>query len=288
MFDRLPVLGKTYALYWSGTLLMQLSTQVFLVILAWKLTSEDARNDYSFLIYTLSNLPFVALTFVAAKLSRRWTYRQVHFMGQIVMAFGIAAFVGYLDSGLIALSLAAVLIWHAGIALRGPAYQATIASMLENRNRSAAFAYHDVAVNVSRLIGPQLASWFLAIERVGLWPLLALSSIITTTVAIATGNKTHSKDASTRPLITRNPKALKNLSFVLVASGIFIATQTLMPALVRQNGGSVTDLAILVSAGSIGAIVGSIVQEQMSMRLRQWERLTLEHVLLNLGHTRLP
>ncbi|MCR6727940.1 MULTISPECIES: MFS transporter [Agrobacterium tumefaciens complex] len=275
MFDDIRALGSTYQTYWFGTLMMQLSTQIFLVVVSWKLTSDQPSEDKSFMIYVLANVPFVLLTFISAELCRRFTYRKTHLLGQLLSGLATALFWLYVTDGSISAALTSIFVWHCGIAIRGPAYQATIADLFEKEKRTSAFAYHDIAVNLSRLIGPVIASWILISHSLRAWFVFSLSSIAITVFAIVAFDKSDERSTGGISLLVGTPSVRRRLLTLFAISLIFVCNLALLPALVRQEFGNVETLAAFTTAWSIGAIVGSITQASISRLFRRWEMSVL-------------
>nr|WP_172690881.1 MFS transporter [Agrobacterium radiobacter] len=255
--------------------MMQLSTQIFLVVVSWKLTSDQPSQDRSFMIYVLANVPFVLLTFIAAELCRWLTYRQTHLLGQILSVVATVLFGLYVTNGAISAALISIFIWHCGIAIRGPAYQATVAGLFERERRTSAFAYHDIAVNLARLIGPLIASWIIISHSLSAWFVFSLGSIAITVFAIVAFDKSKERSTGGISLLVQVPSVRRRLFTLFAISLLFVCNLALLPALVRQELGNVETLAALTTSWSIGAIIGSITQASVSRLLKRWEMSVL-------------
>ena len=227
-----------YQLYWVGTLFLQVSSQILLILASWQMTNADAAGDRCYLVYVFSNAPFVVLTFASAYLCRVLGYRSTHLFGQIILVVSVVVLFLYTSHSTVLLALAAITLWHAGIAIRGPSYHATISLLFDGAAKDTAFAWHTIAVNLSKIFGPMIAAW-IALHAVGAsWLLFMGVSIAISIFAILFLDKTNERAAHKVSDFVVDRGFLVSLTVVFLISTALVCNRSLLPSLIRQPGKS--------------------------------------------------
>lgn len=137
--------NPTFAGYWVGTLVLQIVFQTQTLLFAWSWSAGHV--DAAFWVYFASNAPFAILTLFVGYLGDRYSRKGLHFIGQVLI--GVSCVLGavyFMRSPSFALGMSALLILNAGIAIRGPYYQATIISLFGEDNIDTVLSVHGLAV----------------------------------------------------------------------------------------------------------------------------------------------
>ncbi|KPY30905.1 MFS transporter [Pseudomonas savastanoi] len=265
--------NPTFAGYWVGTLVLQIVFQTQTLLFAWSWSAGHV--DAAFWVYFASNAPFAILTLFVGYLGDRYSRKGLHFIGQVLI--GVSCVLGavyFIRSPSFALGMSALLILNAGIAIRGPSYQATIISLFGENDIDTVLSVHGLAVSIAKLAGPLFVAYVIHQSLTALPALVGIVASLWTVMVIVFWDK-----AQWRTTIKNNgvdkapPTSLINLTsaknLLLVGALAFgcCSVQTLLPSLVRLHyGDNATRYTLLMVFWGVGALLGTF-SGRFSIRL---------------------
>jgi predicted MFS family arabinose efflux permease len=265
--------NPTFAGYWFGTLVLQIVFQTQTLLFAWSWSAGQV--DAAFWVYVASNAPFAILTLFVGYLGDRYSRKGLHFIGQILIGVGcVLSAVYFMRSPSFALGLSALLILNAGIAIRGPSYQATIISLFGKDDVDAVLSVHGLAVSIAKLAGPLFVAYVIHQSLTALPALVGIVASLWTVMVIVvwdkaqwrTTIKTNGVDQAP-PTSRINLTSVKNLLLVGALAFGCCSVQTLLPSLVRLHyGDNATRYTLLMVFFGVGALLGTF-SGRFSIRL---------------------
>jgi MFS family permease len=145
--------------------------------LAWWLVEQRQVAAVVVLAHTATAAPVLLLSYLAGIVADRYERLSVQYMAQawtliMAMVVSVTACVG---TGSVALMLWLATAQGAGVAMRGPAWQAGIGDMLPDRQVAAGAALSSLGFNLSRVVGPLLGG--VAISFAGLATSFACNAV---------------------------------------------------------------------------------------------------------------
>ncbi|MBW7962518.1 MFS transporter [Bradyrhizobium sp. BR 10261] len=274
----LLVMDRVFCVYWSATLLMQLSTQTQTLIVAWFIAGHPSGVILAPLVSFTTNLPFAIFTIPSGWLADRYSLKLTHLCGQILLAIGAAVIgLSFFFQSLAVVALTGIFFWNLGIAVRGPAYQATIISRFPDSQTENVLSLHGVCVNVGRLVGPVLAGFLIAQSLYVSVTLVAFASCMLSIGCIVFMD---SSPWRMRDKQVKSPEGSRILSgrflHVICMAGLAIFSMSsilaLLPVLVKSTYPDRPEvLGYISSCFGLGAIVGALAQDKLKGTLGQSE-----------------
>jgi MFS family permease len=154
---------------WTAQVFSLIGTWAQTVGAQWFLTVESGRPELIALVQTANSLPVLLLALPAGALAdvldrRRMLIVVQAGMAVVAVALAVDTLTGHLGTATLLAFTAAL---GAGVALTGPALQATVPDLVPRAELPAAAALNGVAVNLARAIGPAIGGILVAVAGVG-------------------------------------------------------------------------------------------------------------------------
>lgn len=275
-----------FRLLWFGTLFSFLGMQMQIIArgyLAYDLTGKNGALGGVMLAF---GLPQLLLSLWGGVIADRLPKRNVLVVAQTAIALNSAWLAAMIATGHITywMLVVAGVVQGVGFAFIGPARQAFISDLVGRDRIGNAVVLQQMSMNGTRVIGPSLAGFFIAVPFIGLAGVYALTTVgflvaMLTMLRLPRGDPApHATDAS--PLadlrdglryVRRKPAVLQLIlvSFAVVMLGF--PYQSFLPSVAADvyRVGS-TGLGALSSAAAIGAVATTVVVATLADHPRAW------------------
>ena len=159
-----PLTGRTFRTIWSASLLSNFGLLILGVGAAWEMIRMTGAADQVALVQTALMLPLMLLSLPAGAIADMYDRR--------VVALGGLAFALVASAALAALSFAGLVTpWTllgltfligAGVAVYGPAWQASVGEQVAPEHLPSAIALGSISYNIARSFGPALGGLIVA------------------------------------------------------------------------------------------------------------------------------
>lgn len=268
---------RDFAILWGGACTSSIGTWMQKVAQSWLV--YQLSND-AFLLGLdafLGEIPILLFSMVGGVVADRNDRRKVLIGSQIVQMSSAATLailyaLGYLE------------IWHIlclsftnGLAqaFGGPAYQAIVPALVEQKDLSNAIALNSIQFNLARVIGPVLggfalvnlgAAWCFGLNASSF--LVVIAALLTVSIPKITGNEELSVAASIGQGLQfiRNRRGLMPLMFLAFSMTIFgMSYIVFLPAFAKDVllGGE-TEFTTLMAISGGGSILGALLVASLS------------------------
>lgn len=275
-----PLRQPLFRAFWIAVLASQIGTWMQNAGAAWLMTSLAASPALVALIQTATSLPTFLLGLPAGALADIVDRRRLLIATQSWMLVVAAALAGLTIAGVVTPALLLLLTFAigVGVALTGPAWQATSPYLVPAHDLPGAVALNGVAVNVGRAVGPAAGGLLLAAAGAGAVFLTNAASFVG---MIAVVVRWRPKVAKPALPAERLPGAMRAglryvrhsppLRAVLVRTALFVlgasALFALLPLVARRELGlGSAGFGLLLAVLGVGAIGGA----GLLPRLRSW------------------
>ncbi|HEX7872761.1 MAG TPA: MFS transporter, partial [Sphingobium sp.] len=153
-----PLREKTYRMIWTASLFSNFGQLIQGVGAAWLMTRLSSSPQMVALVQTAIMLPLMLVALPAGAIADMFDRRKVALIGlgfACLMAVGLT---GLAWAGLVTpwLLLAFCFLIGMGVALYGPAWQASVGEQVSGEHLPAAIALGTISYNVARSFGPAL------------------------------------------------------------------------------------------------------------------------------------
>ncbi|HEY4144198.1 MFS transporter [Pinirhizobacter sp.] len=167
----------TYRRLWLATVAAHTGYWAQAVAVAWWLVEQKCGPQVVALAHFSSSLPVLLLSYASGWLIDRFDYLQVQRLSQgwILVTSVAMIILMCLDSTSPYTLLLLTSLMGAGVALRNPAWQASIGQIVSLRHLSSATVLSSVGFNLARTLGPLIAG--LLISAWGVWSALFYNAI---------------------------------------------------------------------------------------------------------------
>ena len=271
-------LGRTFTLLWIGELAYGLGgilLQFALGVWIFQTSGSTSQFAYSFLS---ASVPMMLLAPIAATLAdrmdRRWVVLGVDIF--IACAAGLLGFLLITHRFTVPLLYIFNIVGACAAAIRAPAYQAAVSSVLPSDILTRAAGLMDLGGGVLGLVGPLLAGALLA--RAGLVGVVAtqLAAVVGGTLSVLSGvirvrmpkrPKSEALGSLWRGLFSGLGPGLKFFSkqsemlalaaYEVVHDGLLVLASAMLTPLILSSH-TVGTLSVISSCSAAGAIVGSL------------------------------
>ncbi|GBD24211.1 Enterobactin exporter EntS [bacterium HR29] len=278
--------NERFRLLWFGTLFSFLGMQMQIIArgyLAYDLTGKNGALGGVMLAF---GVPQLVLSLWGGVIADRLPKRNVLVAAQSVIALNSAWIAAMIATGQIAywMLIVAGVVQGVGFAFIGPARQAFISDLVGRETIGNAVVLQQMSMNGTRVIGPSLAGFFIAVPFIGLAGVYALTTVgffiaMMTMLRLprgdpAPGARDHSPLADLRDglrYVRRKPAVLQLIlvSFAVVMLGF--PYQSFLPSVAASvyDVGS-TGLGALSSAAAIGAVAATVAVATFADHPRAW------------------
>jgi len=278
--------NERFRLLWFGTLFSFLGMQMQIIArgyLAYDLTGKNGALGGVMLAF---GVPQLVLSLWGGVIADRLPKRNVLVAAQALVASNSAWIAAMIATGHIAywMLVVAGVVQGVGFAFIGPARQAFISDLVGRDTIGNAVVLQQMSMNGTRVIGPSLAGFFIAVPFIGLAGVYALTTVgffiaMLTMLRLprgdpAPGARDRSPLADLRDglrYVRRKPAVLQLIlvSFAVVMLGF--PYQSFLPSVAASvyDVGS-TGLGALSSAAAVGAVVATVVVAALADHPRAW------------------
>jgi len=276
-----PLRQRTFARLWLGSLATYLAVWMQSVAGAWLMTSLTSSALLVALMQTAISLPMCLLSLPAGVLADLLDRRRLILSTQVLLLLASCLLAIMALAGAIgpASLLALTFVLGTGMALNGPAWQASMCDSIERAELAQALTLIGIAYNIARAVGPALAGGIQAAR--GPWLVFVVNAAAYAWVVVAAWRWRPVTSRSQLPperLISgirvglnyavhtaavRAP-LIRTAAFMLPASSLW----ALIPVVGQSRlGTSAAGFGLLIGSLGIGAIVGGLALNWLRERI---------------------
>ncbi|RXG83852.1 MFS transporter [Bradyrhizobium zhanjiangense] len=276
-----PLRYPTFRRIWIASLLTNLGTLIQGVGAAWAMTQMTSSADRVALVQTALMLPVMLISMLAGAIADMHDRRILALVALSIEISGAIALTMLDLYGLATpnLLLALCFVIGCGIALRGPAWQASLNEQLPADVLPAAVALNSISYNIARSVGPAVGGVLVgmagAVAAFAVNALLYLPLLVALLVWKRIAEPTRLPPEKLRRAIISGVRYIINspsvkivLTRALVTGVIGGAIIALMPLMVRDLlQGEAKIYGFMLSAFGLGALIGAIYVAEVRKRM---------------------
>lgn len=276
--------NRVYLSYWLGTLILQSVFQSQTLLFAWSWSGGEF--DQAFWVYVATNSPFVLLTLVSGYLADRFSRKILHGVGQIFIFSGcVSGIIYFVWDPRFIIGLITLLVINAGIAIRGPSYQATMTTLFDKTFTEAVLSAHGLTVSIARIVAPFLVGSVIAGNCTALPSIAGVAASLWTLFVITMLDK-GPKHSVLRPSDSGIGSGIWSPSLIVLPMSLAFCCSgltVLLPSWVRANfGDNANAYTLVMLCFGLGAIVAAFIGP-ISKRLFFGYELGILTVTLGIG-----
>lgn len=261
---------RNYRLFWTGNFLSNIGTWMQQLAQGWLVLLLTNSPFYLGLVGFANAAPSLVLTVLGGVVADRFNRRRVLIVTQSVMMLSAALLGALTAAGVVTVNHILLLTFLSGAAMsvNAPVYQSLVPSLVPREDLAKAIGLNSIQFNLSRVIGPTLAGFALALAGVaGCFFINAISfvAILLALIWIKVPSQNIPPQESLLSNLTegfvyvrRNTVILVLLALIGVSSIFGMPFLILLPVFARDvlhSGPS--GLSALMAASGIGAVVGA-------------------------------
>ncbi|MFA5941135.1 MAG: MFS transporter [Sinimarinibacterium sp.] len=282
-----PLREPGFRKIWSASLLSNFGQLVLGVGAAWEMTRLTPAPEMVALVQTALMLPLMLVAVPAGAIADMFDRRKVAMAGLAFAGLAAALLAAIAALGLIApgVLLAFCFLIGAGVALYGPAWQASVIEQVKPEVLPAAVALSSVSYNIARSFGPAIGG--VIVVTAGAMATFALSALLYLPLLAAfyvwrrkhlpprlPPEQMHRAIISGARYAIHAPPVRNAIVRAAVSGFSSAATLALTPLVARDLlGGDARTYGLLLGANGLGAVVGALAVS------RTRERLSPEHTV---------
>jgi MFS family permease len=274
-----PLRERTFRTVWSASLFSNFGQLILGVGAAWEMTRLTASPDMVALVQTAMMVPLMLVSVPAGAIADMFDRRRIALTGLAFATLSAATLTALVAAGFgtpWVLLLFCMLI-GAGVALYGPAWQASVGEQVSADHLPAAVALTSISYNLARSFGPAVGGVIVltvgavgafAVNAIGYIPLIIAFMLWRRDVAPSR----LPPERLDRAIISGARYAIHSppVRTVIIRSLLFgfaTATTTALTPLVARDllGGDAGTYGLLLGATGVGAVMGAL----LSSRLRE-------------------
>ncbi len=248
---------------------------------AWLMTSLAASADMVALVQASATLPIMMLSLLAGAVADNLDRRRVMlaaqaFMLTVSVALSAAAWMGLLTPWLL---LVFTFLIGCGLAMNGPAWQASVGDMVPREDLPAAVALNSMGFNIARSLGPAIGGAIVAAAGAAAAFAVNAVSYLALIAVLARWRPERPPQALPREAI--GAAMLAGLRYVALSPALRVvllralvfgvgasALPALMPLVARELvGGGPLTFGLLLGAFGVGAVGGALLSTGLRARL---------------------
>jgi len=292
-----PLKQPVFRRIWLASLLSNFGSLIQGVGAAWAMTQLTTSADMVALVQTASSLPIMLISIPAGAIADMFDRRVVGLVALVITVAGSAALSVLAYLGLITPFnlLAFTFVIGCGMALFGPAWQASVNEQVSSQMLPAAIALNSISYNIARSFGPAIGGIIVAaagakasfsVNALSYIPLILVLYLWQRTPevsrlpperltrAIITGVRYVANSPSMRTVLARS------LLTGMLGGSIF----ALLPLLVRDVlGGGAQSYGVMLGAFGVGAILGALNINALKQRLGSEAAVRFCLLIMGLG-----
>lgn len=277
-----PFAHRAFALLWTATLVSNIGTWVHNAGAAWLMTTLTPSPAVVALVQTATTLPLFCFALFAGTLADRLDKRRFLVivnmaLAGVTFAFAVLVALGWMTPlGLLAFTF----LIGTGAAFMAPAWRAIVPELVPREKLQPAIALNGLGINISRAIGPALASGLiLAVGLAAPFVVNAVSYLVIIGALLAwTPSEAPTRTLPPEPLIDDMLTGVRHASHngplkatLKRALGYFTfasAYWALLPLVARHvPGGGAGLYGILLAAIGVGAVAGALALPKIRQKV---------------------
>jgi MFS family permease len=276
-----PLRYTIFRRIWLASLLSNLGLLIQAVGAAWAMTQMTSSADKVALVQTALMLPVMLISMPAGAIADMYDRRIVSLMSLSIALVGATALTALAWLGLITpnILLLFCFVVGSGMALFGPAWQASVTEQVPAETLPSAVALNGISYNIARSFGPAIGG--IVVATAGAVAAFAANALLYLPLLIALFLWRRTSEPSRLPrerlnraivsgvrYIANSPSIKIVLARTLVAGLIGGSVSALMPLVARDllHGGAQT-YGIMLGAFGMGAVVGALNIGEIRKRL---------------------
>jgi MFS family permease len=291
-----PLRERSFLIIWSASLLSNLGQLIQGVGAAWEMTRLTTSPGMVALVQTALMLPLMLVAVPAGAIADMFDRRKVAMAGLGFATLCAAALTLLSSLGLTTpwLLLAFCFLIGSGVALYGPAWQASVIEQVKPETLPAAVALSSVSYNIARSFGPAIGG--LLVVAAGAMATFAVNAVFYLPLLLAfyfwqrrhvpprlPPERLHRAIISGARYAIHSPP-VRSVMIRGFATGFAGASLSALTPLVARDllHGDASTYGILLGAMGIGAIAGALSVSQVRERLKAETAVSLCSVLAGL------
>jgi MFS family permease len=276
-----PLRYTIFRRIWLASLLSNLGLLIQAVGAAWAMTQMTSSADKVALVQTALMLPVMLISMPAGAIADMYDRRIVSLMSLSIALVGATALTALAWLGLITpnILLLFCFVVGGGMALFGPAWQASVTEQVPAETLPSAVALNGISYNIARSFGPAIGG--IVVATAGAVAAFAANALLYLPLLVALFLWRRTSEPSRLPrerlnraivsgvrYIANSPSIKIVLARTLVTGLIGGSVSALMPLVARDllHGGAQT-YGIMLGAFGMGAVVGALNIGEMRKRL---------------------
>jgi MFS family permease len=276
-----PLRYTIFRRIWLASLLSNLGLLIQAVGAAWAMTQMTSSADKVALVQTALMLPVMLISMPAGAIADMYDRRIVSLLSLSIALVGATALTVLAWLGLITPNILLVFCFvvGSGMALFGPAWQASVTEQVPAETLPSAVALNGISYNIARSFGPAIGG--IVVAAAGAVAAFAANALLYLPLLAALFLWRRTSEPSRLPrerlnraivsgvrYIANSPSIKIVLARTLVTGLIGGSVSALMPLVARDllHGGAQT-YGIMLGAFGMGAVVGALNIGQMRKRL---------------------
>jgi MFS family permease len=276
-----PLRHTIFRRIWLASLLSNLGLLIQAVGAAWAMTQMTSSADKVALVQTALMLPVMLISMPAGAIADMYDRRVVSLVSLSIALIGATALTVLAWLGLITPNILLVFCFvvGSGMALFGPAWQASVTEQVPAETLPSAVALNGISYNIARSFGPAIGG--IVVATAGAVAAFAANALLYLPLLVALFLWRRTSEPSRLPrerlnraivsgvrYIANSPSIKIVLARTLVTGLIGGSVSALMPLVARDllHGGAQT-YGIMLGAFGMGAVVGALNIGEMRKRL---------------------
>lgn len=276
-----PLRFPTFRRIWLASLFTNLGILIQGVGAAWAMTQMKTSADQIALVQTALLLPVMLIAMPAGAVADMYDRRIVGLVALLIEVCGAVALtvLDWFGQTTPSLLLALCFVVGSGMALMGPAWQASVSEQVPSEALPAAVALNGISYNIARSVGPAVGG--IVVAAAGAVAAFALNAILYLPLIFALFLWKRVSEPSRLPperlsrailsggrYIINSPSIKIVLTRSMVKGVIGGAIVALMPLVARDllHGGAET-YGVILSAFGLGAVIGALNITQVRKRM---------------------
>ena len=276
-----PLRHSLFRRIWLASLLSNLGLMIQSVGAAWAMTQMSASADKVALVQTALMLPIMLISMPAGAIADMYDRRIVSLVSLVIALVGATALsvLAWLGAVTPEILLVFCFIIGSGMALFGPAWQASVSEQVPPETLPAAVALNGISYNIARSFGPAIGG--IVVATAGAVAAFAANALLYIPLLIVLFLWRRSNEPSRLPrerlsraivsgvrYISNSPSIRIVLARTLITGIAGGSVSALMPLVARDllHGGAQT-YGIMLGAFGMGAVIGALNIGEVRKRL---------------------
>jgi MFS family permease len=277
-----PLRHSLFRRIWLASLLSNLGLMIQSVGAAWAMTQMSASADKVALVQTALMLPIMLISMPAGAIADMYDRRVVSMVSLMIALTGATALTVLARSGGLTPEILLVFCFTigSGMALFGPAWQASVSEQVPSETLPSAIALNGISYNIARSFGPAIGG--IVVATAGAVAAFAANAVLYLPLLIVLFLWRRESEISRLPrerlsraivsgvrYISNSPSIRIVLTRTLITGICGGSVSALMPLVARDllHGGAQT-YGIMLGAFGMGAVIGALnigeVRKRMS------------------------